>query len=104
MSTSYAQIIHREALELKDYATREQIVTLLLILIIYYLLLILIIYYLLLILIIYYLLNAVYLLYFHPLAKFRGPRRAAVSTWWIYLVSRSGQADKVFEELHRKYI
>ncbi|KAM3065584.1 hypothetical protein ACMFMF_010806 [Clarireedia jacksonii] len=48
-------------------------------------------------------LHALYLCYLHPLASFRGPRLAALSTWWLYSVSKSGHADIVFEELHRKY-
>ncbi|KAL4899883.1 hypothetical protein BDW74DRAFT_105802 [Aspergillus multicolor] len=47
--------------------------------------------------------RALYLLNLHPLASFPGPRLAALSTWWLYFVSRGGCADQVFEELHRKY-
>ncbi|OBR07631.1 Cytochrome p450 [Colletotrichum higginsianum IMI 349063] len=47
--------------------------------------------------------RAIYLLYFHPLASFPGPRRAALSTWWLYSQSKSGRAEEIFEELHKKY-
>ncbi|KAH7205127.1 cytochrome P450 [Fusarium redolens] len=52
---------------------------------------------------IYYLLRIPYLLYFHPLSSFRGPFWAAISTWWLYSVCRTGHAEQVFEQLHRKY-
>lgn len=48
-------------------------------------------------------LRSLYYLYFHPLATFPGPRRAAVSTLWLYYVSRRGQPEETFEELHKKY-
>ncbi|KAL3473187.1 cytochrome P450 [Aspergillus californicus] len=48
-------------------------------------------------------LRALYLLYFHPLASFPGPRLAALSTWWLFSVSKTGRAELVFEDLHRKY-
>jgi len=47
--------------------------------------------------------RVIYLLFFHPLAVFPGPRTAALSTWWIYRISKTGQAEQVFERLHRKY-
>ena len=48
-------------------------------------------------------LRTFYFLYFHPLSSFPGPRRAAISTWWLYFVSNSGRAEQTFEQLHRKY-
>lgn len=47
--------------------------------------------------------RAVYLLYFHPLASFPGPCKAALSTWWLYILSKSGQTEEVLERLHKKY-
>lgn len=47
--------------------------------------------------------RTIYFLYFHPLASFRGPRWAAMSTWWLYSVSNPGRAEQIFEKLHRKY-
>ncbi|ETS76939.1 hypothetical protein PFICI_10813 [Pestalotiopsis fici W106-1] len=47
--------------------------------------------------------RVLYQLCLHPLAGFRGPRQAALSTWWLYSISKSGQAPQVFEELHRRY-
>lgn len=48
-------------------------------------------------------LRVVYLLYFHPLASFRGPRWAALSRFWLYSVSKTGHQEALLEELHRKY-
>ncbi|AEO69084.1 uncharacterized protein THITE_43879 [Thermothielavioides terrestris NRRL 8126] len=48
-------------------------------------------------------LRAVYLLYLHPLASFRGPRRAALSEWWLYSVAKTGRPEEILEQLHRKY-
>lgn len=47
--------------------------------------------------------RAVYLLYFHPLASFPGPYQAALSTWWLYALSKSGQTEEVLEHMHKKY-
>ena len=47
--------------------------------------------------------RAIYLLYFHPLASFSGPYKAALSIWWLYTLSKSGQAEEVLERLHKKY-
>jgi hypothetical protein len=44
-----------------------------------------------------------YNLYFHPLAKFRGPRLAALSTLWLYFNSRDGKIEQKLELLHQKY-
>jgi hypothetical protein len=51
----------------------------------------------------YRLVHAVYQLYFHPLAKFPGPRAAALSNDWVWRVSQGGAAEKVFAELHKTY-
>jgi hypothetical protein len=47
--------------------------------------------------------RAVYLLYFHPLASFPGPYKAALSTWWQYGLSKSGKTEEILEQLHQKY-
>ncbi|KAI4958932.1 hypothetical protein J4E86_002652 [Alternaria arbusti] len=48
-------------------------------------------------------LRAVYLLYFHPLASFPGPYQAALSNWWQYSLSKTGQQEETLEQLHRSY-
>ncbi|KAL2425367.1 Cytochrome P450 monooxygenase sdnE [Exophiala dermatitidis] len=47
----------------------------------------------------------VYRLYFHPLAKFPGPKYAAISRWheFYYEVVKKGQFTFKVQELHRKY-
>ena len=47
----------------------------------------------------------VYRLYYHPLAKFPGPRYAAISRWHEYYheVVRKGQFSFVIQDYHRKY-
>lgn len=48
---------------------------------------------------------AIYNLYFHPLARFPGPRWAAASGWWkTYVEIYKGESivDRLFE-LHREY-
>lgn len=47
----------------------------------------------------------IYRLYFHPLAKFPGPRYAAISRWHEYYhdVVRKGQFTFVIQEYHQKY-
>ncbi|RKK96205.1 hypothetical protein BFJ68_g14465 [Fusarium oxysporum] len=47
--------------------------------------------------------NAIYNLYFHPLAKFPGPREAAVSQNWIYKNSLDGRIEPLLEKLHQRY-
>ena len=47
--------------------------------------------------------RAIYLLYFHPLASFPGPYKAALSTWWQYSLSKTGRTEQVLEQLHKKY-
>lgn len=47
----------------------------------------------------------IYRLYFHPLAKFPGPKHAAISRWHEYYhdVTRKGQFTFAIQEYHRKY-
>lgn len=47
----------------------------------------------------------VYRLYFHPLARFPGPKYAAISRWHEYYheVVRKGQFTFVVQEYHKKY-
>lgn len=49
--------------------------------------------------------GAVYRLFFHPLAKFPGPRLAAVTVWYeaYYDVVGKGQYIFKLKELHDKY-
>lgn len=47
--------------------------------------------------------RAVYLLYFHPLVSFPGPKKAALSSWWLYSVTKAGNPEEVFERLHKEY-
>ncbi|KAI8651118.1 hypothetical protein NCS55_01355000 [Fusarium keratoplasticum] len=47
--------------------------------------------------------NAIYNLYFHPLAKFPGPREAALSQNWIYKSSLDGRIEPLLEKLHNQY-
>ena len=55
---------------------------------------------------IFYLLGLViYRLYFHPLAKFPGPKYAAISRWheFYYEVVKKGQFTFKVQELHKQY-
>ncbi|KAL1631249.1 hypothetical protein SLS54_000008 [Diplodia seriata] len=47
-------------------------------------------------------LQAVYRLYFHPLAKFRGPRVASISSSWLDKQADAGNPEEVFEKLHQE--
>jgi hypothetical protein len=48
---------------------------------------------------------AVYRLYLHPLAKFPGPRIAAITSWYegYYEVVRNGQYSRKISKLHDEY-
>ncbi|TFK45469.1 cytochrome P450 [Heliocybe sulcata] len=43
----------------------------------------------------------IYLLFFHPLASFPGPRLAAISYWWKALKWRNGTVTRELQEMHR---
>ena len=47
--------------------------------------------------------QAIYRLYLHPLAKFSGPRAAALSTRWLHRLANTGKAEEEFERLHHFY-
>lgn len=53
----------------------------------------------------YLLARAVYRLYLHPLAKFPGPKTAAVTTWYeaYYEIVLRGQYYKQISKLHDQY-
>lgn len=44
----------------------------------------------------------VYNVYLHPLAKFPGPREAALSDKWLWDVQSTGRAEQTFEALHKE--
>jgi hypothetical protein len=51
----------------------------------------------------YYLISSTYLLYFHPLSQFPGPRPAALSTRWVLQQAQKGMPEEEFERLHEKH-
>ena len=55
--------------------------------------------------ILYYLTVALYRLYLHPLARFPGPKLAAVTRWYegYYDLYQSGQYTFKIAELHKQY-
>ena len=48
-------------------------------------------------------LRAIYRAFLHPLAHFKGPPTAGISTWWLYLKSRGRKIELELERLHEKY-
>lgn len=55
------------------------------------------------ILFIYRLARNTYRIRYHPLAKFPGPRAAAISKGWLYRVSETGDPEAEFARLHEAY-
>ncbi|KAF5580075.1 cytochrome p450 [Fusarium pseudoanthophilum] len=49
------------------------------------------------------LLRATYMLYFHPLSKFPGPRSAAISRKWQAKIVNKGFPEKEYERLHKQF-
>ncbi|KAF5637846.1 cytochrome p450 [Fusarium sp. NRRL 52700] len=49
------------------------------------------------------LLRAVYMLYFHPLSRFPGPRSAAISRSWQAKLVKKGFPEKEYERLHKQF-
>jgi hypothetical protein len=50
--------------------------------------------------------TCIYRLFFHPLAKFPGPKLAAITTWYeayYDFIGYQGQYTFLFEDLHKKY-
>lgn len=54
-------------------------------------------------LILYFITQAIYDIYFHPLAKFPGPAAAKVSRLWLTWQCLKGQEPYVLYELSKKY-
>ncbi|KAG6363998.1 hypothetical protein INS49_009101 [Diaporthe citri] len=50
-------------------------------------------------------LRSIYRVHFHPLAKFPGPREAAISRDWEFKITseKGAYPEKVYERLHKEY-
>lgn len=48
-------------------------------------------------------LRAVYMLYFHPLSNFPGPRSAAISRKWQANMVKMGLPEREYEKLHKEF-
>lgn len=51
----------------------------------------------------YFLGKVIYNLFFHPLAKYAGPKFAAISDLWYALNWTSGRWPFIMKEMHKKY-
>ncbi|KAL7625624.1 hypothetical protein AAE478_004844 [Parahypoxylon ruwenzoriense] len=53
--------------------------------------------------VVYYAYLFTYNIYFHPLSKYPGPRKAAATPWWLALPYVKGTTPKVLLDLHNQY-